>query len=152
MINTSAPALGAKVSPAELTKILSERVANFKEAAEVDEVGRVLNVGDGIARVHGLKNVKAGEMVVFPSGVRGMALNLEADNVGVVLFGSDREIVEGDTVARTNEIVSVPVGDEVLGRVIDALGNPIDGLGPLNAKETRHVELKAPGILPRQSV
>jgi len=151
-MHTSRSNFAAKVSPAELTRILSERVSNFKEAAEVDEVGRVLNVGDGIARVYGLKNVKAGEMVVFPSGVRGMALNLEADNVGVVLFGSDREIVEGDTVARTNEIVSMPVGPEVLGRVIDALGNPMDGMGPLNTKETRRVELKAPGILPRQSV
>ncbi|CAD7945539.1 unnamed protein product [Amoebophrya sp. A120] len=142
----------AKVSPAELTKILSERIEKFSDAANVEEVGRVLNVGDGIARVYGLKNVKAGEMVQFASGVKGMALNLETDNVGVVIFGDDRGISEGDSCARTKEIVDVPIGPELLGRVVDALGNPIDGKGPIAAKQRRRVEIKAPGILPRQSV
>jgi len=153
-LRTSAPRLAAaKVSPAELTKILSERVSKFQEAAgEVEEVGRVLNVGDGIARVYGLRNVKAGEMVQFASGVKGMALNLEQDNVGVVIFGDDRGIGEGDSCARTKQIVDVPIGKELLGRVMDALGNPIDGAGPIPAKTRRRVELKAPGILPRQSV
>jgi len=145
-------AMAAKVSPAELTKILSERISNFKEQQDVEEVGRVLSVGDGIARIYGLKNVKAGEMVEFSSGLKGMALNLEADNVGVVVFGDDRAILEGDSVKRTGAIVDVPIGEGVLGRVLDALGNPIDGLGPLVASERRRVELKAPGIIPRQSV
>jgi len=140
------------VSPAELTKILSERISNFKEQQDVEEVGRVLSVGDGIARIYGLKNVKAGEMVEFSSGLKGMALNLEADNVGVVVFGDDRAILEGDSVKRTGAIVDVPIGEGVLGRVLDALGNPIDGLGPLQASDRRRVELKAPGIIPRQSV
>ena len=109
----------------------------------------MLNVGDGIARVYGLKQVKAGEMVSFSSGVKGMALNLESDNVGVVVFGDDRAILEGDTVQRTREIVDIPIGDELLGRVVDGLGNPIDGKGPIAAKQRRRVELKAPGILPR---
>lgn len=151
-LHTSTPAAGAKVSPAELTKILSERIANFSDAADVEEVGRVLSVGDGIARVYGLKNVKAGEMVQFAGGMKGMALNLEPDNVGVVIFGDDRGIGEGDTCARTREIVDVPIGPELMGRVIDALGNPIDGKGPIDAKLRRRVEIKAPGILPRQSV
>merc|ERR1719213_1100319 len=151
-LQTSAKALAAKVSPAELTKILSERIANFKEQQDVEEVGRVLSVGDGIARIYGLKNVKAGEMVEFSSGLKGMALNLEADNVGVVVFGDDRAILEGDSVKRTGAIVDVPIGEGVLGRVLDALGNPIDGAGPLQASERRRVELKAPGIIPRQSV
>ncbi|CAD7962837.1 unnamed protein product [Amoebophrya sp. A25] len=142
----------AKVSPAELTKILSERIEKFSDAANVEEVGRVLNVGDGIARVYGLRNVKAGEMVQFASGIKGMALNLETDNVGVVIFGDDRGISEGDSCARTQEIVDVPIGPELMGRVIDPLGIPIDGKGPINAKSRRRVELKAPGILPRQSV
>merc|ERR1719162_1171084 len=145
-------AMAAKVSPAELTKILSERISNFKEQQDVEEVGRVLSVGDGIARIYGLKNVKAGEMVEFSSGLKGMALNLEADNVGVVVFGDDRAILEGDSVKRTGAIVDVPIGEGVLGRVLDALGNPIDGLGPLQTTERRRVELKAPGIIPRQSV
>jgi len=145
-------AMAAKVSPAELTKILSDRISNFKEQQDVEEVGRVLSVGDGIARIYGLKNVKAGEMVEFSSGLKGMALNLEADNVGVVVFGDDRAILEGDSVKRTGAIVDVPIGEGVLGRVLDALGNPIDGLGPLVASERRRVELKAPGIIPRQSV
>merc|ERR1712193_598480 len=144
--------MATKVSPAELTKILSERIANFSDQQDVQEVGRVLSVGDGIARIYGLKGVKAGEMVEFSSGLKGMALNLETDNVGVVVFGDDRAIVEGDSVKRTGAIVDVPIGEGVLGRVLDALGNPIDGLGPLVASERRRVELKAPGIIPRQSV
>merc|ERR1712078_556072 len=151
-LHTSAKALAAKVSPAELTKILSDRISNFKEQQDVEEVGRVLSVGDGIARIYGLKNVKAGEMVEFSSGLKGMALNLESDNVGVVVFGDDRAILEGDSVKRTGAIVDVPIGEGVLGRVLDALGQPIDGLGPLVASERRRVELKAPGIIPRQSV
>ena len=123
LLHTSASrTYAAKVSPAELTKILSERISKFSDAADVEEVGRVLNVGDGIARVYGLKNVKAGEMVSFASGIKGMALNLETDNVGVVVFGDDRAISEGDTVARTREIVDIPIGHEMLGRVIDPLG------------------------------
>merc|ERR1719337_842842 len=120
-------ALRAKVSPAELTKILSERITNFQEQQNVEEVGRVLTVDDGIARIYGLKTVKAGEMVEFSSGLKGMALNLETDNVGVVIFGDDRTIMEGDSVKRTGAIVDVPIGDELLGRVVDALGNPVDG-------------------------
>merc|ERR1711937_107717 len=137
---------------AELTKILSERIANFSDQQDVQEVGRVLSVGDGIARIYGLKGVKAGEMVEFSSGLKGMALNLEADNVGVVVYGDDRAILEGDSVKRTGAIVDVPIGEGVLGRVLDALGNPIDGAGPLQASERRRVDLKAPGIIPRQSV
>merc|ERR1712093_753869 len=123
-----------------------------KEQQDVQEVGRVLSVGDGIARIYGLKGVKAGEMVEFSSGLKGMALNLETDNVGVVVFGDDRAIVEGDSVKCTGTIVDVPIGDELLGRVVDALGNPVDGAGPINAKTRRRVELKAPGIIPRESV
>jgi proton translocating ATP synthase F1 alpha subunit len=144
--------LASKVSPAELTKILTERIANFSDQADVMEVGRVLSVGDGIARIYGLKGVKAGEMVEFASGEKGMALNLETDNVGVVIFGDDRGIVEGDSVKCTGTIVDVPIGEALLGRVVDALGVPIDGAGPINTKERRRVELKAPGIIPRQSV
>jgi len=150
-VHTSAQR-NAKVSPAELTKILSERISNFSEQQQVEEVGRVLTVADGIARIYGLRSVKAGEMVEFSSGLKGMALNLETDNVGVVVFGEDRSIMEGDTVKRTGAIVDVPYGTELLGRVVDALGNPIDGLGPVNTKERRRVELKAPGIIPRESV
>merc|ERR1711988_1345476 len=134
------------------TKILSERIANFSDQQDVQEVGRVLSVGDGIARIYGLKGVKAGEMVEFSSGLKGMALNLETDNVGVVVFGDDRAIVEGDSVKCTGTIVDVPIGPELLGRVVDALGMPIDGLGPITTNERRRVELKAPGIIPRQSV
>jgi len=144
--------MSTKVSPAELTKILSERISNFSDQADVQEVGRVLSVGDGIARIYGLKGVKAGEMVEFSSGLKGMALNLETDNVGVVVFGDDRAIVEGDSVKCTGTIVDVPIGMELLGRVVDALGMPIDGLGPIKTAERRRVELKAPGIIPRQSV
>mmetsp|Transcript_151496 Transcript_151496/g.367922 ORF Transcript_151496/g.367922 Transcript_151496/m.367922 type:complete len:562 (-) Transcript_151496:127-1812(-) len=151
-LHTSAAPLAAKVSPAELTKILSERIANFQDQQDVQEVGRVLSVGDGIARIYGLKGVKAGEMVEFSSGLKGMALNLETDNVGVVVFGDDRAIVEGDSVKCTGTIVDVPIGDGLLGRVVDALGTPIDGQGPIQTKERRRVELKAPGIIPRQSV
>ncbi len=140
------------IRAAEISAILKDQIKNFGQEAEVSEVGQVLSVGDGIARVYGLDNVQAGEMVEFPGGVRGMALNLEADNVGVVLFGSDREIKEGDTVKRTSAIVDVPVGPELLGRVVDALGNPIDGKGPINATQRARVDVKAPGIIPRKSV
>jgi F-type H+/Na+-transporting ATPase subunit alpha len=140
------------IRAAEITSILKEQIKNFGQEAEVSEVGQVLSVGDGIARCYGLDNVQAGEMVEFESGVRGMALNLEADNVGVVLFGSDREIKEGQTVKRTGAIVDVPVGRGLLGRVVDALGNPIDGKGPIESSERRRVDVKAPGIIPRKSV
>ncbi|PCJ36451.1 MAG: F0F1 ATP synthase subunit alpha [Alphaproteobacteria bacterium] len=140
------------IRAAEISKILKEQIANFGEEAEISEVGKVLSVGDGIARVYGLDNVQAGEMVEFPGKVMGMALNLESDNVGVVIFGSDREIKEGDTVKRTGSIVDVPVGRGLLGRVVDALGNPIDGKGPLTDVTRTRVEVKAPGIIPRKSV
>ncbi len=140
------------IQAAEISAILKDQIKNFGQDAEVAEVGRVLSVGDGIARVYGLDNIQAGEMVEFPGGIRGMALNLEADNVGVVIFGSDRDIKEGDTVKRTNAIVDVPTGDELLGRVVDGLGNPIDGKGPLNAKKRGVADVKAPGIIPRKSV
>ena len=140
------------IRAAEISTILKDQIANFGAEAEVTEVGKVLSVGDGIARVHGLDEVKAGEMVEFSGGIAGMALNLERDNVGVVIFGSDKTIKEGDIVKRTGSIVDVPVGKGMLGRVVDALGNPIDGKGALkNVKRTR-VEAKAPGIMPRQSV
>ena len=137
---------------AEISAILKEQIANFGTEAEVSEVGQVLSVGDGIARVYGLDQVQAGEMVEFPGGIKGMALNLESDNVGVVIFGSDASIKEGDTVKRTGDIVDVPVGQGLLGRVVDALGNPIDGKGPIVSDERRLVEVKAPGIIPRKSV
>ncbi|MGC3938223.1 F0F1 ATP synthase subunit alpha [Roseobacter sp. EG26] len=140
------------IQAAEISAILKDQIKNFGQEAEVAEVGRVLSVGDGIARVYGLDNVQAGEMVEFPGGIQGMALNLESDNVGVVIFGSDRDIKEGDTVKRTNSIVSVPTGDELLGRVVDGLGNPIDGKGPIGAKKTGVADVKAPGIIPRKSV
>jgi F-type H+-transporting ATPase subunit alpha len=140
------------IRAAEISSILKEQIKNFGQEAEVTEVGQVLSVGDGIARVYGLDNVQAGEMVEFESGVRGMALNLEIDNVGIVIFGSDREIKEGQTVKRTRAIVDVPVGKGLLGRVVDALGNPIDGKGPIEAVERRRVDVKAPGIIPRRSV
>jgi len=140
------------IQAAEISAILKEQIKNFGQEAEVAEVGRVLSVGDGIARVHGLDNVQAGEMVEFPGGIRGMALNLEIDNVGIVIFGSDQDIKEGDVVKRTNSIVDVPAGDELLGRVVDGLGNPLDGKGPLNTKERRVADVKAPGIIPRKSV
>ncbi|MDG4648293.1 F0F1 ATP synthase subunit alpha [Roseibacterium sp. SDUM158017] len=140
------------IQAAEISAILKEQIKSFGQDAEVAEVGRVLSVGDGIARVHGLDNCQAGEMVEFPGGVRGMALNLEADNVGVVIFGSDRAIKEGDTVKRTNSIVDVPAGDALLGRVVDGLGNPLDGKGEIKASERRVADVKAPGIIPRKSV
>ena len=140
------------IRAAEISAILKEQIKNFGQEAEVTEVGQVLSVGDGIARCYGLDNVQAGEMVQFESGVQGMALNLEQDNVGVVVFGSDREISEGQTVKRTGAIVEVPVGKGLLGRVVDALGNPIDGKGPIESTEKRRVDVKAPGIIPRKSV
>ena len=140
------------IRAAEISAILKQQIQNFGQEAEVTEVGQVLSVGDGIARVYGLDKVQAGEMVEFESGVRGMALNLETDNVGIVIFGSDREIDEGQTVKRTGAIVDVPVGKGLLGRVVDALGNPIDGKGPIEATERRRVDVKAPGIIPRKSV
>jgi len=140
------------IQASEISAILKSQIKNFGQEAEVAEVGRVLSVGDGIARVHGLDNIQAGEMVEFPGGIRGMALNLEIDNVGVVIFGSDRDIKEGDTVKRTNAIVDVPVGKELLGRVVDGLGNPIDGKGPIKSKTRAVADSKAPGIIPRKSV
>jgi len=141
------------INPSEVTKLLKDQIKNFGEKAEVSEIGKVLSVGDGIARVYGLDKVQAGEMVEFDDGSKGMALNLESDNVGVVIFGDDKKIKEGDTVKRTNSIVDVPVGKELLGRVVDGLGNPIDGKGLLPSKiERKRVEVKAPGIIPRQSV
>jgi len=140
------------IRAAEISAILKQQIKNFGQEVEVTEVGQVLSIGDGIARVYGLDNVQAGELVEFPNGIRGMALNLEADNVGVVLFGDDREIKEGDTVKRTGTIVDAPVGKGLLGRVVDALGNPIDGKGPIDATERRRVDVKAPGIIPRKSV
>jgi F-type H+-transporting ATPase subunit alpha len=140
------------IRAAEISAILKQQIENFGTEADVAEVGQVLSVGDGVARVYGLDNVQAGEMVEFPGGIRGMALNLEDDNVGVVIFGDDRDIKEGDTVKRTGAIVDVPVGRGLLGRVVDALGNPIDGKGPLKDVERKRVEVKAPGIIPRKSV
>jgi F-type H+/Na+-transporting ATPase subunit alpha len=141
------------IRPAEISDILKKQIASFDTEADVSETGQVLSVGDGIARVFGLQNVMSGEMVEFPSaGVRGMALNLEGDNVGIVIFGDDRAIREGDTVSRTRSIVDVPVGKGLLGRVVDGLGNPIDGKGPLTDVKRSRVEVKAPGIIPRKSV
>ena len=141
-----------EIRAAEISKVIKDQIASFGTEAQVSEVGSVLSVGDGIARIHGLDNVQAGEMVEFSNGVQGMALNLEADNVGVVIFGSDQEIKEGDIVKRTATIVDVPVGKGLLGRVVDALGNPIDGKGPIVADKRSRVETKAPGIIPRKSV
>ncbi|KAM3438923.1 hypothetical protein MY4824_002993 [Beauveria thailandica] len=158
VIRNAAPAIQtrtyaeAKASPTEVSSILEQRIRGVQEEANLAETGRVLSVGDGIARVHGMANVQAEELVEFASGVKGMCMNLEAGQVGVVLFGSDRLVKEGETVKRTGEIVDVPVGLEMLGRVVDALGNPIDGKGPINTKEKRRAQLKAPGILPRKSV
>ncbi|MGY9049132.1 MAG: F0F1 ATP synthase subunit alpha, partial [Rhodobacterales bacterium] len=140
------------IQAAEISAILKEQIKNFGQDAEVAEVGRVLSVGDGIARVYGLDNCQAGEMVEFPGGIQGMALNLETDNVGVVIFGTDRDIKEGDLVKRTKSIVDVPIGDALLGRVVDGLGNPLDGKGPINTTERGLADVKAPGIIPRQSV
>ncbi len=141
------------IRAAEISAILRDQIKNFGQEAEVTEVGQVLSVGDGIARVYGLDKVQAGELVEFPGAIKGMALNLENDNVGVVIFGSDATIKEGDTVKRTGAIVDVPVGKGLLGRVVDPLGNPIDGKGAItNVAERRRVDVKAPGIIPRKSV
>jgi F-type H+/Na+-transporting ATPase subunit alpha len=140
------------IRAAEISKVIKDQIASFGTEAQVSETGQVLSVGDGIARIHGLDNVQAGEMVEFSNGIQGMALNLEADNVGVVIFGSDSEIKEGDTVKRTGTIVDVPVGKGLLGRVVDGLGNPIDGKGPIVTDQRSRVEVKAPGIIPRKSV
>src|ERR1041385_4520288 len=140
------------IRAAEISAILKQQIANFGTEAEVSEIGQVLSVGDGIARIHGLDNVQAGEMIEFSNGIKGMALHLEADNVGAGIFGSDAQIREGDTVKRTGTIVDVPVGKGLLGRVVDGLGNPIDGKGPIESSERRRVEVKAPGIIPRRSV
>merc|ERR1719310_2132312 len=143
----------AAMNAQEVTSILEERIKTFYSETNIDEIGRVLTIGDGIARVYGLNEVQAGEMVEFsPSGLQGMALNLEADSVGIVVFGNDRVIKEGDIVKRSGAIMDVPVGMGVLGRVVDGIGQPIDGKGSLDAAERRLVEVKAPGIIPRQSV
>jgi len=141
-----------EIRAAEISAILKDQIANFDAGSDVSEIGQVLSVGDGVARVFGLDNVQAGEMVEFPGGIKGMTLNLETDNVGIVIFGDDRDIKEGDTVKRTGDIVDVPVGKALLGRVVDALGNPIDGGGAIESAERRLVEVKAPGIIPRESV
>ncbi|CAN8099164.1 unnamed protein product [Discula destructiva] len=151
-VSIQARTYAEKATPTEVSSILEQRIRGVQEESNLAETGRVLSVGDGIARVHGMANVQAEELVEFASGVKGMCMNLEAGQVGVVLFGSDRLVKEGETVKRTGEIVDVPVGLEMLGRVVDALGNPIDGKGPINTKEKRRAQLKAPGILPRQSV
>ena len=140
------------IKASEISSIIRDQINNFKSQADISEVGTVLKVGDGVAQVYGLDNVQAGEMVEFTGGVQGMALNLEEDNVGIVIFGDDRGIKEGDTVKRTQKIVEVPVGKGLLGRVVDALGNPIDGKGPIQSSESSRIEVKAPGIIPRQSV
>ena len=141
-----------EIRAAEISAILKDQIENFGTESEISEVGQVLSVGDGIARIYGLDKVQAGEMVEFPGGIKGMTLNLEEDNVGVVIFGDDHTIREGDTVKRTGKIVDVPIGKELLGRVVDALGNPVDGKGPINASERNLIEVKAPGIIPRKSV
>merc|ERR1712038_885055 len=150
-ISSSSPSWAAAGS-AEVSSILEERILGHTSAADLEETGRVLSIGDGIARVYGLKNIQAEEMVEFSSGLKGMALNLEPDNVGIVVFGNDKLIKEGDVVKRTGAIVDVPVGEEILGRVVDALGNPIDGKGPLGHKTRSRIGTKAPGIIPRISV
>ncbi|HEU4839643.1 MAG TPA: F0F1 ATP synthase subunit alpha, partial [Micavibrio sp.] len=141
-----------EIKAAEISEILKKQIANFSAQADVAEIGQVLSVGDGVARVYGLDRVQAGEMVEFPGGIKGMALNLESDNVGVVVFGADRDIKEGDIVKRTGQIVEVPVGRGLLGRVVDGLGNPIDGKGPIKDAKFSRVEVKAPGVIARKSV
>uniref|UniRef100_A0A914USP6 Mitochondrial ATP synthase alpha subunit n=1 Tax=Plectus sambesii TaxID=2011161 RepID=A0A914USP6_9BILA len=150
-LSTSAR-LNAAAAGAEVSSILEERILGQSSKVNLEETGKVLSIGDGIARVYGLKNIQAEEMVEFDSGMKGMALNLEADNVGVVVFGNDKVIKEGDTVKRTGAIVDVPVGEALLGRVVDALGNPIDGRGPIDTKQRSRVGVKAPGIIPRIGV
>ena len=140
------------IRAAEISAILKKEIEDFGTEAEVSEVGQVLSVGDGVARVYGLDEIQAGEMVEFPGGVQGMSLNLETDNVGVVILGDDRDIKEGDTVKRTGSIVEIPVGKALLGRVVDPLGNPLDGKGEIATTERRRIEIKAPGIIPRRSV
>src|SRR5580693_7581508 len=140
------------IKPSEISDILKKQIAQFSADAELSEIGQVVSVGDGIARVYGLENIQAGEMVEFKNGMKGMALNLAADNVGVVIFGDDRTVKEGDTVKRTNTIMDCPIGKGLLGRVVDGLGNPIDGKGPLKDVTRSRVEVKAPGIIPRRSV
>src|SRR4028119_2420139 len=140
------------IRAAEISRVIRDQIANFDAEAQVSEVGTVLSVGDGIARIYGLDNVQAGEMIEFTGGIKGMALNLEADHGGAVIFGHDSAIKEGDTVKRTGTIVDVPVGRGLLGRVVDGLGNPIDGKGPIVAEARMRVEVKAPGIIPRKSV
>lgn len=152
LFHATAPTNKSMLDPAEISSVIEDRITNYRRAVDIEEVGRVLSIGDGIARVFGLRNCKAGEMVEFSSGLKGMALNLEADNVGVVVFGSDREIAEGDLVKRTGAIVDVPVGEGMLGRVVDALGNPIDGKGQIKDVKRARVEVKAPGIMPRRGV
>merc|ERR1711963_963694 len=151
-LSTSSKVDAAKAGAGEISSILEERVLGAAPAANLEETGRVLSIGDGIARVYGLKNIQAEEMVELSSGLKGMALNLEPDNVGVVVFGNDKLIKEGDVVKRTGAIVDVPVGTEILGRVVDALGNPIDGAGPINSSQRFRVGLKAPGIKPVDSL
>merc|ERR1739847_75282 len=151
-LSSSSKVDAAKAGAGEISSILEERVLSAAPAVNLEETGRVLAIGDGIARVHGLKNIQAEEMVEFDSGLKGMALNLEPDNVGIVVFGNDRDIKEGDIVRRTGAIVDVPVGPELLGRVVDPLGNAIDGKGPIDTKERRRVDIKAPGIIARKSV
>merc|ERR1711973_551854 len=151
-LSTTSQQSAAKAASGEISSILEDRILGAAPTANLEETGRVLSIGDGIARVYGLKNIQAEEMVEFSSGLKGMALNLEPDNVGVVVFGNDKLIKEGDVVKRTGAIVDVPVDTEILGRVVDALGNPIDGKGPIPCKERYRVGLKAPGIIPRQSV
>ena len=140
------------IKASEISSIIRDQIKDFDSKADISEVGTVLKVGDGVAQVYGLDNVQAGEMVEFAGGIKGMALNLQEDNVGIVLFGDDRDIKEGDIVKRTKSIVEVPVGKGLLGRVVDGLGNPIDGKGPIQSSESRRIEVKAPGIIPRQSV
>jgi len=151
-LSLTTPTFAAGPSGAEVSSVLEDRILGQSSSVNLEETGKVLSIGDGIARVYGLKNIQAEEMVEFSSGLKGMALNLEPDNVGVVVFGNDKLIKEGDIVKRTGAIVDVPVGNEILGRVVDALGNPIDGKGPIGCKERYRVGLKAPGIIPRQSV
>lgn len=150
--NVTRRSFGQKIGIGEALTVLEEKITRISQLNDVQEYGKVISIGDGIARVFGLNKVQAGEMVKFSSGIRGMALNLEADNVGIVVLGNDREIQEGDIVMRTGSIVDIPVGENMLGRVFDALGNPIDGLGPVSSTERQKVEVKAPGIIPRQSV
>lgn len=144
--------MSTSIRPEEITGIIKDRIANFESRLQMNEIGTVLTIGDGVARIFGLKNVLAGELVEFEGGVKGMVLNLETNNVGVVVLGNDESIKEGSTVKRTEKIVSVPVGDALLGRVVNAIGEPIDGQGEIKATETRNVEVKAPGIIARKSV